>query len=161
MGSRANPVLFTIDSIRFPSSFPYDFMHLIWEGVVKALILLWTGCFKGIGEGKEEYQIDPMEWKKIGSETARQLQKPFLLHLVLICQTLLTASPTSVLTCGPSGFLSLVLLFSRIASGIQNTSSILLTLFLSSISVFNGKSPRRRLIGLRKGFEDWVKGYQE
>ena len=41
-------------------------MHLIWENVVKNLILLWTGKFKDLDEGKEEYTLSPNVWKAIG-----------------------------------------------------------------------------------------------
>ncbi|OBZ65551.1 hypothetical protein A0H81_14386 [Grifola frondosa] len=53
-----------------PTSFPYDFMHLIWENLLKNLIALWTGEFKGLDEGAEEYQLYPDIWTAIGTATA-------------------------------------------------------------------------------------------
>ncbi|KAL6300193.1 hypothetical protein BKA93DRAFT_819555 [Sparassis latifolia] len=45
-------------------------MHLIWENVIKNLVLLWTGEFKGLDEGNEEYQLHPDVWTAIGAATA-------------------------------------------------------------------------------------------
>jgi hypothetical protein len=33
------PLLSHVQSLSFPDSFPYDFMHLIWENTIKNLIL--------------------------------------------------------------------------------------------------------------------------
>jgi hypothetical protein len=38
-GIKGVPILSYLDSISFPGSFPYDFMHMIWENLVKNLIL--------------------------------------------------------------------------------------------------------------------------
>ena len=51
-------------------SFPFDFMHLIWENVLKNLVLLWTGGYKGLDSGTEDYVFDPETWKVIGEATA-------------------------------------------------------------------------------------------
>ncbi|KAL6308889.1 hypothetical protein BKA93DRAFT_815202 [Sparassis latifolia] len=45
-------------------------MHLIWENVIKNLVLLWTGEFKGLDEENEEYQLHPDVWTAIGAATA-------------------------------------------------------------------------------------------
>ena len=67
-GIRGIPVLSSISSIFFPSSFPFDFMHLIWENLIPNLIESWTGEFKDYeGEG---YLIEPHIWNDIGSATA-------------------------------------------------------------------------------------------
>ena len=57
-GVKGVSILFNLSSLTFPTCFPYDFMHLIWENVIKNLILLWTGDFKGLDEGSGCYQID-------------------------------------------------------------------------------------------------------
>ncbi|KZV70741.1 hypothetical protein PENSPDRAFT_578806 [Peniophora sp. CONT] len=41
-------------------------MHLIWENLIKNLILLWTGEFKGLDEGSGCYVIDASVWDAIG-----------------------------------------------------------------------------------------------
>ncbi|THU76250.1 hypothetical protein K435DRAFT_739434 [Dendrothele bispora CBS 962.96] len=56
--------------MRFPHSFPYDFMHLIWENLIKNLIKLWTGQFKGMDCGTGDYQFEKEVWQAIGDATA-------------------------------------------------------------------------------------------
>jgi len=69
-GIKGTPILSTLDSVSFPQSFPPDFMHIAWENVTRSLIGLWTGDYKGIGEGKESYRIDASVWKEIGANGA-------------------------------------------------------------------------------------------
>ena len=63
-------ILFYLPSISFPVSFPYNFMHLIWENVIPNLILLWTGNFKALDQGTESYEIPKAVWEAIGEATA-------------------------------------------------------------------------------------------
>ena len=52
-GIKGIPVLGSISLISFPSSFPFDFMHLTWENLIPNLIDFWTGTFKDLDhEGK-------------------------------------------------------------------------------------------------------------
>jgi Transposase family tnp2 len=69
-GIKGVPLLAELKSLSFPHSFPYDFMHLMWENCVDNLILLWTGNFKGLDEGDEDYQLDSKVWDAIGAATA-------------------------------------------------------------------------------------------
>jgi hypothetical protein len=56
-GIKGVSILSNIKSLSFPLSFPYNFMHLIWENVIPNLILLWTGEFKGLDEGVGDYTV--------------------------------------------------------------------------------------------------------
>jgi hypothetical protein len=69
-GIKGVPLLSHIPSLNFPTSFPYDFMHLIWENLVKNLVLHWTGNFKGLDDGKESYNFPKHVWDAIGEATA-------------------------------------------------------------------------------------------
>ncbi len=69
-GIKSLPLLAFLDSLLFPISFPYDFMHLIWENLIKNLILLWTREFKGLDEGTGCYVLDKSVWEAIGKATA-------------------------------------------------------------------------------------------
>lgn len=69
-GVKGVPILSALSSLTFPSSFPYDFMHLIWENVVKNLMLLWSGNYKGLDEGDGSYQFPTDVWEAIGKATA-------------------------------------------------------------------------------------------
>lgn len=69
-GIKGVPILSSIKSLLFPLSFPYDFMHLIWENLIPNLLLHWTGEFKGLDDGKEDYTIPQHVWQAIGVATA-------------------------------------------------------------------------------------------
>ncbi|KIK15584.1 hypothetical protein PISMIDRAFT_31021 [Pisolithus microcarpus 441] len=56
-GIKGVPLLSYLPSMQFPASFPYEFMHLIWENVMKNLVLLWKGEFKGLDTGQESYEL--------------------------------------------------------------------------------------------------------
>ncbi|KAJ7110208.1 hypothetical protein C8R43DRAFT_904512 [Mycena crocata] len=45
-------------------------MHLIWENLIKNLVLLWTGEFKGLDEGTGEYQLAKAIWEAIAKRTS-------------------------------------------------------------------------------------------
>lgn len=70
-GIKGIPILSYLPSLSFPLSFPYDFMHLIWENLIPNLIKLWTGTYKGLDEGVEEYHLSKTVWDAIGAATAK------------------------------------------------------------------------------------------
>jgi hypothetical protein len=45
-------------------------MHLVWEGVISNLLLLWTGDFKGLDEGSGSYELAPTVFDAIGEAAA-------------------------------------------------------------------------------------------
>ncbi|KAF9058454.1 hypothetical protein BDP27DRAFT_1432758 [Rhodocollybia butyracea] len=61
--------LFNLRSLHFPLYFPYDFMDLIWENLVKNFLKLWSGDFKGLDAGQETYQFTKSVWEAIGAAT--------------------------------------------------------------------------------------------
>nr|GAT47398.1 predicted protein [Mycena chlorophos] len=69
-GIKGVPILSQLSSLFFPHSFPFDFMHLIYENVLKNLILLWSADFKGLDEGTGSYKLDATVWEAIGAATA-------------------------------------------------------------------------------------------
>ena len=69
-GIKGVPLLSYLSSLQFPTSFPYDFMHLIYENLLKNLISLWTGAFKGLDEGSGSYEFNPKVWEAIGAASA-------------------------------------------------------------------------------------------
>ena len=56
-------ILASIPSISFPESFPFDFLHLIWENLIPNLICFWTGEFKELYHKDVNYVIAPHCWK--------------------------------------------------------------------------------------------------
>lgn len=69
-GIKGTPLLSCLSSIALPISFPYDFMHVIWENILKNLIDLWTDAFKDIDASADDYVLDQNVWKAIGKATA-------------------------------------------------------------------------------------------
>lgn len=69
-GIKGVPILAALSSISLPGSFPYDFMHLIWENVIPTLVLLWTKKMKPLkDEGRQPYHIKKSVWEAIGEAT--------------------------------------------------------------------------------------------
>ena len=54
-----------LGSLNFPLSFPFDFMHLIFENLIPNLVQHYTGTFKNLDCGTEDYLIPQEEWLKI------------------------------------------------------------------------------------------------
>jgi len=68
-GIKGVPLLSALGSLRFPQSFPYDFMHLIWENLIPNLVLFWSGNYKGMDEG-QPYVLAPNIWQVVGATSA-------------------------------------------------------------------------------------------
>ncbi|KAG6821934.1 hypothetical protein H0H92_016043, partial [Tricholoma furcatifolium] len=51
------PLLSRISSLQFPASFPHDTMHLFDENTLKNIVLHWTGSFKELDSGDENYEL--------------------------------------------------------------------------------------------------------
>ena len=49
----------------FPSSFPYNFMHLIWENLIPNLISLWRGEFKKLPLEGEDFVLEKAIFKEV------------------------------------------------------------------------------------------------
>jgi len=72
-GIKGVPLLSTLGSLRFPQSFLYDFMHLIWENLIPNLVLFWSGCYKGMDKG-QPYVLNPDIWQVIGTMSAEAMK---------------------------------------------------------------------------------------
>src|SRR5258706_11807896 len=62
--------LLEIPSLRWAVTFPHDFMHLMFENHFKNKIHMWSGNYKGLSSGQEDYKIETVVWEQIGCETA-------------------------------------------------------------------------------------------
>ncbi|KAF8599739.1 hypothetical protein BDV93DRAFT_448790 [Ceratobasidium sp. AG-I] len=62
-----------LSSLEFPTSFPHDFMHIMFENVLPNLLDLWTraGRWKTFGTGDEDYILGPDVWSAIGIACAQ------------------------------------------------------------------------------------------
>jgi hypothetical protein len=68
-GIKGMPLLSALSSLLFPTSFPYDFMHLIWANLIPNFILFWTGKFKDLDHDGQDYVIMKTVWDAIGEAT--------------------------------------------------------------------------------------------
>jgi hypothetical protein len=64
-GIKGVPLLSLIGALNLPQSFPLDFMHLIFENLVPNLIAHYSGKFKDLDDGDEEYTIPANIWSEI------------------------------------------------------------------------------------------------
>jgi hypothetical protein len=133
-GVKGIPILSYLPSLFFPYSFPYDFMHLIFENVMKNLILLWTGEFKGLDEGTGQYHLMPKVWEAVGTATATSDQQ-YPLHSVLGPQISATIKWHALRIRGHFGCCTLVQFFSRNDFNDGFTSTTLLNSLNSFASV--------------------------
>jgi len=65
-GIKGVPLLSDLWSLRFPQSFPYDFMHLIWENLILNLVLFWSGHYKEM-DNSQPYVLEPHIWQVVGA----------------------------------------------------------------------------------------------
>jgi hypothetical protein len=64
-GIKGLSVLSGLGSLNFPLSFPFDFMHLIFENLIPNLVGHYTGTFKDLDCGTEHYVLPQEEWLDI------------------------------------------------------------------------------------------------
>ena len=158
-GIKGVSILWNLKSLSFPLSFPYDFMHLIWENLIPNLILLWTGGFKGLDEGVGEQQFLPKVWEVIGTATASagstipstfgsRLPNPATHRSSYSVE----AWSSWALYIGP------VLLRRRFRKQQYYTHFIELVKLLQMCLQFEISTPEIQII--RDGFIDWVGGYE-
>jgi len=159
-GIKGIPALSHLSSLDFPHSFPYDFMHLIWENLMKNLILLWTGTFKGLDAGNGSYVIDSTVWDAIGKATASSGQ-----HIpscfgarppnFVSDQSACTADTWSFWTL----YLGPVLLRDRFAHQKYYTHFVALVKLLHRCLQFTLNL--QEVAEIRQGFIQWVLDYEE
>ncbi|KAJ8091123.1 hypothetical protein PM082_024604 [Marasmius tenuissimus] len=68
-GIKGTSIFYNLSSVIYPYSFPFDFMHLVFENNAKNLISLWTGTYKDLDEGSGEYEFKAGIWETVGKET--------------------------------------------------------------------------------------------
>ncbi|EIN12023.1 hypothetical protein PUNSTDRAFT_62011, partial [Punctularia strigosozonata HHB-11173 SS5] len=68
------PAIGRVGSLDYARSFPWDWMHLFGQNIIPNFIRLWTGCFKGLDAGMEDYIFADSIWQAIGQETEDAVQ---------------------------------------------------------------------------------------
>jgi len=91
-GIKGLPLLSCLPSLQFPTLFLYDFMHLIWENLMKNLVLHWTGEFKGLDAGLEDYTFSKAIWEA-SEEQQQHLELPSPVYLAVVYPILQHTEP--------------------------------------------------------------------
>lgn len=73
-GIKGLPALRRVGCLDYARTFPWDIMHLFFENVVRILVKLWSGAFKGLDVGTEDYEIAAEIWEEIWKETAEAVK---------------------------------------------------------------------------------------
>lgn len=158
-GIKGIPILSCLSSLDFPTSFPYDFMHLIWENVVKTLANLWCGKFKGLDEGSGEYELGKGVWEAIGKACKASGDT---IPSAFGCRVPNIATERSNFIAESWShwclYLGPVLLRKRFRRPIYYTHFVSLVSLLTPCLQF-GMS-LRKVDELRRGFADWVVEYE-
>jgi hypothetical protein len=158
-GIKGVSILWNLKSLSFPLSFPYDFMHLIWENLIPNLILLWTGGFKGLDEGVGEQQFLPKVWEVIGTATASAGSTiPSTFGSRLPNPATHRSSYSAEAWSSWALYIGPVLLRRRFRKQRYYTHFIELVKLLQMCLQFEISTPEIQII--RDGFIDWVGGYE-
>ena len=159
-GIKGIPILSYLPSLFFPYSFPYDFMHLIFENVMKNLILLWTGEFKGLDEGTGQYHLMPKVWEAVGTTTAASgptIPSAFGAWPPNVCDDKMACTADTwsfwMLYLGP------VLLSKRFQRRVYFNHFIELVKLIRICIQF--KISTTEISTLREGFQNWVLKYEQ
>ena len=73
-GIKGSPALRRVGSLDYARSMPWEWMHLFLENILPTLVDHWTGRFKGLDSGQENYEIAPHIWSQIGQETVMAIR---------------------------------------------------------------------------------------
>lgn len=135
-------------------------MHLIFENLIKNLILLWTGQFKGLNEGSGSYELNPGVWEAIGAATAASGStvpgafgaRP---RNVSDDKTTCTADMWSFWTL----YIGPVLLAKKFRKRVYYDHFIKLVKLINICLQF--EITRDEILTLQQGFKEWVEKYEE
>ncbi|KAA1474205.1 hypothetical protein DENSPDRAFT_860222 [Dentipellis sp. KUC8613] len=135
-------------------------MHLIWENLIKNLISLWTGDFKGLDEGTGSYVVDYTVWAAIGEATAASgstIPGCYGAHPpnFIKDKSATTADTWSFWTL----YIGPILLYKRFRDEKYYRHFIKLVKLLNICLQFT--VTRAEIEVIREGFIDWVKEYEE
>jgi hypothetical protein len=153
-------VLSYLASLFFPLSFLFDFMHLIFENLIKNLVLLWTGNFKDLDEGSGDYVLSPQVWEAIGEATATSgstIPSAYGVRPQNVAQdkSQISADSWSFWTL----YLRPVLLRGRFTSPRYYTHFVELVKLITLCLQF--KITKEEIAQVRVGFQKWVETYEK
>ena len=68
LGIKEKSILFELQSIEFPRSFPIDIMHLFFENVAPHMFKLWSNQFFKDNSNILPFVLPKSSWKEIGQK---------------------------------------------------------------------------------------------
>ncbi|KAL1684479.1 hypothetical protein GGG16DRAFT_68217 [Schizophyllum commune] len=159
-GINGTSILYALPSISFPTSFPYDFMHLVFENVMKQLILLWTDGIKDLGEGKVKYHLLKDVWAAIGEATGLSGKT---IPSMFTGSPPNCAEPKGAATADSWSFWLLYLGPRLLARHFRDERCYAHFVALSRLvhTCLQFSITKQEIAELRRGFADWVVQYEE
>ena len=159
-GIKGVPLLSSLNTLNFPFSFPFEFMHLIFENLFPNLVRHYTGTFKDLDSGVEDYELTNEVWAEIcqagsvSGDTIPSLFGPRMPNLETEC---------SSMTAETWGFWSMhlapVLFRHRFSRRRYYDHFIELVRLVRKCISFTLE--RSEVDKIRRGFQDWVVEYEE
>jgi hypothetical protein len=159
-GIKGVSILASLNTLDFPFSFPLDFMHLIFENLVPNLVRHYTGTFKDLDSGTEDYELSKEDWSEIckaGSASGDTIPSSFGLRMPNI------ETERSSMTAEAWGFwcmyLAPILLQNRFSQRRYYDHFLKLVQLIHKCISFELK--RSDIDEIRRGFQEWVLEYEE
>ncbi|KIK94880.1 hypothetical protein PAXRUDRAFT_33269 [Paxillus rubicundulus Ve08.2h10] len=73
-GIKDLPAMHRVGSLDYAQSVPWEWFHLLLENIIPNLVDFWTGWFKDLDSGTEDFEIAPHIWEEVGKEIAAAVQ---------------------------------------------------------------------------------------
>jgi hypothetical protein len=157
-GIKGVSLLARLPSVSIPASFPIDIMHLVWINLIPQLVQLWTGDFKKLDNGTENYMFHPTVWMSLGKKVR---DSGATIPASFGCRIPDISGPGNVTAEAWSIFatqLAPSLLRQRFRKTTYYTHFVRLILLLEKCTSFS--MPRSEIAVLRAGFAQWVQEYE-
>ena len=159
-GIKGLPGLFLLGSVQFPTSFPFDFMHLIFENLVPNLVRHYTGDFKGLSAGTEAYELPKNVWEAIAAAAAQSgdtIPSEFGARMPNICteRSNMTAETWSTWIT----YLGSILMWEQFSKPVYFEHFSKLSRLVRLCMSYEMRRSDIELI--RNGFIDWVQEYEK
>ena len=159
-GIKGIPLLSSLNTLNFPLSFAFDFMHLIFENAIPNLVRHYTGTFKDLDSGVEDYELSKEVWFEIckaGSASGDTIPSSFGSRMPNL------ETERSSMTAEMWGFwcmyLAPILLRNRFSHRRYYDHFLKLVQLIHKCVLFELK--RSDVDDIRRGFQDWVLEYEE
>ena len=153
-------LLASLNTLDFPFSFPFEFMHLIFENLFLNLVRHYTGTFKNLDSGIEDYELTKEAWAEIcqvGSASGDTIPSSFGPRMPNL------ETERSSMTAETWGFWSMhlapILFRNRFSRRHYYDHFVELVRLVRSCISF--KLERSEVDEIRRGFQNWVLEYEE